>query len=336
MVQFLLVDLQKTMKPWIQRIDHIDLGPHLPRIERLIEERHQCIFKGDQKGRTYARWLNALPDVTPSLIDLDQERIQVGCAGDLPPREHGRLLSALKAMIPWRKGPFEIFNIQIDSEWDSSLKWNRVKSHIADLAGRRILDIGSSCGYYLFRMAAKAPSLILGIEPFTTFYSQFLALQRYIQAPNTLCLPVKLEEMPPFEKYFDTVFCMGILYHRRSPLDCLMEIRKQMRKDGELVLETLIIPGDSDTALFPAERYAKMRNVFFLPTVNCLRNWLRRAGFHQIRCIDITRTTLDEQRKTQWIQSESLEDFLDPDNAGKTIEGYPAPTRAMILANSRT
>ena len=132
---------------------------------------------------------------------------------------------------------------------------------------------------------------------------------------------------------FDTVFSMGVLYHRKSPLDHLSQLKNQLRKGGELVLETLVVDGDVNTALVPADRYAKMKNVYFIPSVECLINWLQKTGFNNVRCVDVALTSLQEQRKTEWLENESLIDFLDPQDHSKTIEGYPAPKRAVILAN---
>lgn len=198
-----------------------------------------------------------------------------------------------------------------------------------------MLDIGSSCGYYLFRLAALQPERVIGIEPYLNFYFQFLALSRYLKYPGVHCLPLKLEEMPVLRRCFDTVLCMGILYHRRSPLDTLLQIHQVMVPGGQLVLETLVLQGDAEVALFPENRYAKMKNIFFIPTVPCLTHWLKRAGFDDVQCIDISKTTSKEQRKTDWIDTESLADFLDPGDPQKTVEGYPAPVRAMVLATAR-
>lgn len=141
--------------------------------------------------------------------------------------------------------------------------------------------------------------------------------------------------MPPLRRCFDTILCMGILYHRRSPLDTLLQVHRMMVPGGQLVLETLIAAGDADMALFPKNRYAKMKNIFFIPTVSCLTHWLKRTGFDHIRCVDVSKTTLTEQRKTDWIDTESLGDYLDPDDTDKTVEGYPAPIRAMVLATAQ-
>ena len=127
---------------------------------------------------------------------------------------------------------------------------------------------------------------------------------------------------------------MGVLYHRRSPLDHLYELRACLRAGGELVLETLVIEGGEGQVLMPEQRYAKMRNTWFIPSVETMCLWLRRCGFKQVRCVDTVVTTLAEQRQTDWMHFESLADFLDPDDRSKTIEGYPAPVRAIFIANA--
>jgi len=125
---------------------------------------------------------------------------------------------------------------------------------------------------------------------------------------------------------------MGVLYHRRSPLDHLYELRACLRSGGELVLETLVIEGEEGTVLMPEGRYAKMRNVWFFPSIATMELWLRRCDFKDVRCVDVSTTSLDEQRATQWMTFESLADFLDPDDRTKTIEGHPAPMRAVFTA----
>ncbi|MFH2067304.1 MAG: tRNA 5-methoxyuridine(34)/uridine 5-oxyacetic acid(34) synthase CmoB [Pseudomonadota bacterium] len=304
-------------------------------IQPILEKKQAEIFGGNIKGQKYRKTLEALPEIKPSSIDVLSDRIRIGREEDIAPEEKNNLLHCLRQLNPWRKGPFQLFGIDIDTEWRSDMKWNRLKDHIAPLAHKRILDIGSSNGYYMFKMASQQPECIIGIEPYLTFYFQYQALQTYLRFENICCLPLKIEEMPVMKEWFDTVFCMGILYHRRSPLDTLLRIRSCLKTGGELVLETLILEGEADLALVPKNRYAKMNNVYFIPTVPCLRTWLVRAGFHHIRCIDITRTTSEEQHRTEWIDTESLEDFLDIRDRNKTVEGYPAPVRAIILADAK-
>ena len=321
------------MNHLLKYINEFDLKPFSDALQQLIGKKNAEICQG--RGKAYAAAFNELPAITPSAIRLDRDRIGIGQDADTSSDQKERILRMLLDLRPWRKGPFNVFGIDIDSEWDSSIKWNRLKDHISHLGGRKILDIGCSNGYYMFRMTRQKPQMVLGIDPFATFYYQFLTLNHFMCLPNIFCVPAKLEELPVMESYFNTVFCMGILYHRRSPLDSLRQIHALMAKGGELVLETLIISGDSETALCPYPRYSKMHNIYFLPTVACLTGWLKRSGFENVRCISTEITNSQEQRKTDWIISESLVDFLDPENPEKTIEGYPAPIRTLLIATAK-
>jgi len=183
-------------------------------------------------------------------------------------------------------------------------------------------------------MASQKPRMVLGLEPQHSFYFQFQALQHYLGLDNIFSLPISFDAMPVTEKAFDTVFCMGVLYHRRSPMDMLIKIHNMMEEKGELIVENLVLNNHDDLCLFPEDRYAKMRNVFFIPSLKVMESWLKRSGFKDVRCIDISLTTLEEQRKTSWIQTESLDDFLDPYDRTLTVEGYPAPVRAVFVAKA--
>jgi tRNA (mo5U34)-methyltransferase len=235
-------------------------------------------------------------------------------------------------MHPWRKGPFDIFGVHIDTEWHSDWKWSRIKNHIAPLDGRMILDVGCGSGYHIWRMLGAGADLVIGIDPTPLFSLHFATVKRYQPDANAFILPVGIDDMPAGMACFDSIFSMGILYHRRSPLDHLIQLKELLRPGGELVLETLVIEGDRESCLIPDGRYAKMRNVWFVPSVKMLEIWLKRAGFTNIRCVDVNMTTIEEQRSTEWMEFESLPDFLDPNDHSRTVEGHPAPRRATMIA----
>jgi tRNA (mo5U34)-methyltransferase len=184
-------------------------------------------------------------------------------------------------------------------------------------------------------MAGAGAELVIGIDPTQLFLAQFLALKRFLgdQWPVHL-LPLGIEDLPAELHAFDTVFSMGVLYHRRSPMDHLLELRGCLKRGGELILETLVIEGTAGSVLVPSGRYAKMRNVWFIPSPETLTGWIERCGFRDVRIIDVSPTTTDEQRATDWMRFESLADYLDPADPSKTIEGYPAPRRAIFSAIS--
>lgn len=242
----------------------------------------------------------------------------------------------LKKLSPWRKGPYSLGGIHIDTEWRSDWKWQRVAPHLAPLKGRRVLDVGGGNGYHAWRMAGAGAAFVLVIDPSPRFYYQFQAVRHFVGSADdgrTHFLPVGIEDVPERLAFFDTVFSMGVLYHRPSPLDHLLQLRDALRPGGELVLETLVVEGDETTVLLPGERYAAMPNVYFLPSSKALRQWLERCGFHNIRVVDEAPTSLDEQRATEWMTFQSLADFLDPGDASRTLEGYPAPRRAVLIAD---
>ena len=280
----------------------------------------------------YARWSAALKTL-PALDNIEASFDTAAVTIDAACADSEALHQALRGLIPWRKGPYNIAGVAIDCEWRSDFKWDRVLPHLAGLQGRRILDVGCGNGYHCWRMLAQAPELVLGIEPSVLFNLQFEVLQHYLQRDDIDMLPIGVEALPDDLNWFDTVFSMGVLYHRRSPLDHLYQLKSFLRQGGELCLETLVIEGPPGQLLLPQERYARMRNVWFIPTAAELVLWLQRCGFVNARVVDETDTSIDEQRSTEWMQFESLQQSLDSSNPALTVEGLPAPRRAVFLAN---
>lgn len=252
----------------------------------------------------------------------------------LNPEQHTNLIQALKDLMPWRKGPFQIADITIDTEWRSDWKWDRLAPHISSLTDKTVLDVGCGSGYHLWRMHEAGAQTVLGIDPSLLFVHQFAAIQHFAAQPGIHLLPLSMEALPANLHLFDTVFSMGVLYHRRDPLEHLRALKQAMTSAGELVLETLVIPGTSDDALAIDDRYANMRNLYELPTVSRLCQWLIDAGLKNPRVVDVTVTQCTEQRSTPWMTSHSLDQALDPDDDSKTMEGHPRPLRAIVLANA--
>ena len=282
----------------------------------------------------FAQWqktLEALPQTDISEVNINT-CVSAGTRADISDGQYKRIENLLKKFKPWRKGPYHIHGLHIDTEWRSDFKWDRLVPHISDLTNRYVLDIGCGSGYHLWRMRGAGAKFVVGIDPTQLFLTQFQAIQHFIQDDQVNLLPLGVEQLPELNA-FDTVFAMGVLYHRRSPIDFLYQLKSQLSQGGELVLETLVVDGDENTVLMPQDRYAKMRNVWFLPSCAAMCLWLKRCGFKNINVVNIDITAHDEQRKTDWIDTESLQDFLDPNDNSKTIEGYPAPQRAIFIAN---
>ncbi|MHC4950840.1 MAG: tRNA 5-methoxyuridine(34)/uridine 5-oxyacetic acid(34) synthase CmoB [Planctomycetota bacterium] len=273
--------------------------------------------------------IEAMPEVTPLQVDLNADAVTV--MGDLDDAQLTSLKENLMLLHPWRKGPFELFGVQIDTEWRSDLKWARLKDHI-DLNDKLILDVGCGNGYYLYRMLGAGAKAAVGVDPFLLSVMQFHAINRYVKTNRAAVLPLGVDDVPQDCGCFDTVFSMGLLYHRREPTEHLRQLHGFLKPGGKLVLETIVLDKKSEELLVPDGRYAKMRNVWNIASPSLLSKWLAECGFENVEILDVTKTTSNEQRKTDWMTFESLDDFLDPHDDTKTIEGYPAPVRAITLA----
>lgn len=235
-----------------------------------------------------------------------------------------------RALIPWRKGPFKINSLEIQSEWNSAIKYNLLAPHL-QLKDKIVGDIGCNNGYYMFRGLAQNPAQIIGFDPVPLCLLQYRFLQFFAQQNRLQFELLGIEELSYFEAQFDVLLCLGVLYHRKSPLDAVKLIYNALKSGGEAVFDSLILEGEEEIALCPKERYAKMPNVYFIPTLRTFCGWLEKCGFQEIVHIATLKTAFEEQRKTQWSSGESLEDFLTP-NGEQTIEGYPAPRRAYLKA----
>ncbi len=280
-------------------------------LQPLLKTRMSTAAHGD-----YGRWrdiVTALPDAAS-----DQQKLR----------------ELLLGLSPWRKGPFDVGGIKIDAEWRSDLKWARLAKTILPLTDRKVLDVGCGNGYYALQMRKAGAGTVIGIDPTLIYVMQFLAVNTFERDPFTFILPLRLEETPNARKIFDTTFSMGVLYHQRSPIDHLQRLKQTLRPGGQMVLETIFVPGEESYACTPKDRYARMRNVWLLPTIAELTTWMRRTGYRDIEIIDESVTTTDEQRSTEWMPFESLREALDPDDPSKTVEGWPAPRRVVVTAIS--
>lgn len=297
----------------------------------LLRER----FADSAHGKLH-EWQNVLrdlPRVENPVVDLNNDKVTAE-AVTLSTGERNRLRNLLLQLKPWRKGPFDLCGVNIDAEWRSDLKWQRLKNEIAPLRHRAVLDVGCGNGYYALRMLGSGARLVIGIEPTLLYVCQFLAIQQLLNIEFVHVLPLRIQEIPPESRAFDTTFSMGVLYHQRDPLEHMQQLSNTLRPGGELVMETLILPGTESAIRVPDSRYARMRNIWHLPTVAALEDWLTQAGFCNIRTVDVSSTTIEEQRSTDWMSFESLSEALDPNDASRTIEGWPAPARAVVICNA--
>jgi len=295
-------------------------------LETVRQERQKWLTWKNIKP--YQEAIAALPTYSDIEVDFgDVVDIQIK---NLSQEDALQIEKTARLMKPWRKGPFRINTLFIDSEWQSQIKYNLLEPHF-NLEEKVVGDIGCNNGYYLFRMLSHHPKKLIGFDPSAIYYSQFMFLNHFVKSEIVYEL-LGVEHVAHYEHRFDTLFCLGVLYHRSDPVAMLKSLFKGLNKGGELILDTFMIEGEAEMCLTPRERYSKIPNIYFIPTVSALKNWCFRAGFATVEILEIMKTDVTEQRKTEWIDTQSLEDFLDTENPEKTVEGYPAPQRVYIKA----
>jgi len=274
-------------------------------------------------------WKNIKPlrDALENLEDGSWD-IEVGNKVSVSGNKPENLEEVARMMMPWRKGPFELFDMHIDAEWQSNIKYNLLRKHF-NLKDKRVADIGCNNGYYMFRMLEDEPKLLVGFDPSPLYKTQFDFINHFVKSDIVYEL-LGVEHAEFYEEKFDTIFCLGVLYHRSDPVVMLKQLFKALDKKGEVILDTFYIDGEEEMALCPESSYSKIPNIYFVPTIKALKHWCLRAGFESFEVLETSRTDAEEQRKTKWIEGQSLEDFLDPNDNTKTVEGYPAPQRVYV------
>jgi len=293
-----------------------------------------------EERNKWLSWKNIIPmreaisklenlDIKNSVVKYD-DWVTVELKDKLSSKDMELLEKSAKALIPWRKGPFDIAGLKIDSEWQSNIKYNLLKPYF-NLKDKIVADVGCNNGYYMFRMLEQQPKRLVGFDPSAIFRSQFDFVNYFIKSDIKYEM-LGVEHLEFYEHKFDFIFMLGVLYHRSDPIASLKSLYRALNKNGEIIVDSFMIDGDDEVALVPKKRYAMIPNVYFIPTVNCFKNWLHRAGFVDIEVLEITKTDEKEQRVTSWTFEQSLDNFLDPNDKNKTIEGYPAPKRVYLKA----
>jgi len=283
----------------------------------------------------YRHPFESVQHIRAAHCDFNSDVVIIGKKEEISPEEHSRIQEVLRGFMPWRKGPFRLFDIDIDAEWRSELKWNRILPELPDLTDKIVGDIGCNNGYYMFRMIPHRPKFVLGFEPYVQHYFTFRTLNGFAGRENLRIELLGIEHLPLFPNCFDVLFCLGILYHRKSPIDSLDDILTALKPGGTVIIESQAIPGHESMALFPEKTYAKVPGTWFVPTASCLNNWLSRCGFSEVQQFCMHPMSNREQRKTEWMVFESYDDFIDAEDSGRTIEGYPAPWRVFFKATKQ-
>ncbi len=301
-------------------------------LNKILKKKRQWVNQAKKGFLRYREPFLSVSHLRARQNNFAGDTVTIGGADEISPGERKLVRQVLQGFMPWRKGPFRIFDIDIDAEWQSQRKWNRMLPQLPDLGNKIIGDIGCNNGYYMFRMLPYQPRLVLGFEPYVQHYYTFRTLNGFVRNEDLRIELLGIEHLPLFPNCFDVLFCLGIIYHRRSPLDALHDVFNALKPGGTLLLESQAIAGEDPVALFPEKTYAKVPGTWFVPTASCLKNWLLRCGFTEVKQFCMHPMSNLEQRRTDWMTFESYDDFIQQDNPALTIEGYPAPWRVFFSA----
>jgi len=307
----------------------VDIRP----LERDLYLRNRHL--SDPLNMKLCRALVNAPEVKAEIKNYSGPYVQIGDPSEIDEQTKQNIYEGLRAFVPWKKGPFRIFGAEIEAEWRSDLKWNRIAPYLGSLDDKVIADIGCSNGYFMFRMLNQNPRFVFGIDPTRRVKLTFEYLQNFAREDKLKTELLGFEHLPGFTEVFDIVFCMGILYHHSDPVSILKNSLGALNPGGQIILETMGISGTNPVCIFPNKRYASMKNVWFIPTQTVIESWLIRAGFEDIQLIFNEKLSGAEQRVTEWSPGLSLDDYLDNDDPEKTIEGYERPSRIYFTAKKK-
>ncbi|MFK2821602.1 tRNA 5-methoxyuridine(34)/uridine 5-oxyacetic acid(34) synthase CmoB [Arcobacter sp. YIC-80] len=298
-------------------------------LEELQKKKNDC--RSWKNVQPWFDQLNKAREIKTDELYVDYgDWFTIGKREDITQEQYDLIEETAKKLIPWRKGPFNLFGLEIDSEWQSNIKYNLIRPHF-NLKDKVVADIGCNNGYYMFRMLEDKPKRLIGFDPSALTLHQFEFINHFVKS-EIIYEMLGVEHLEFYNHKFDFIFMLGVLYHRPDPVGTLKSLARGLNSKGEILIDTFMIDGEEELCLTPNKRYSKIPNIYFIPTIPALKNWLSRAGFENIEVIATTITTNEEQRKTKWSFDQSLEDFLDPNDNSKTIEGYPAPKRVYIKA----
>ncbi len=313
--------------------------PQLARWGESLAATCQSRTAGSNHAELWHKWMTVLDRLPPpesGSLDASGDTIVIANHNHaVVDSQADEIRETVLELSPWRIGPWHFFEVDLQAEWNSFRKWNRIKD-AGWFDGARVLDVGCNNGYFGWKVIDAGAQSVVGCDPFLLYNVQHEMFRRYsADKSRHHILPIADHEIPSGLAAFDIAMSLGALIHRRSPIDHLMLLHSSLRKRGQLVLETMAIDSGDCNLIVPENRYLKMRGVWFVPTIGMLKRWLKRTGFEEIRIVDVSPSKPAEQHRTEFMTFESLSDFLDPTDPTLTIEGYPAPMRVAITAVKR-
>jgi SAM-dependent methyltransferase/predicted O-methyltransferase YrrM len=199
----------------------------------------------------------------------------------LPPERLKQLEREIASLEPWLQGPFLLADdFVIPGLWRNDQRWQMLDEHLDDLAGKRVLDVGSNAGYDPFMFNLRGADEVIACEPFA-FVHQAKFLESIYQTGIDI-RQIGWQQLNPEELgRFDLVHCNGVLYHEPNPLGMLLRLRSMLADDGQMLFGSMLHGSgeQSQYIRFVPDAYAGDRTWWFVPGRLAMRWMLEVSGF---------------------------------------------------------
>ena len=119
-----------------------------------------------------------------------------------------------------------------------NVRWQLIKPWLPDVAGKTVLDIGCSSGFFSLKLKELGAAYVLGVDAGeqrnAIDQARFAAEALELEVDFRIC---SVYDLAALGKQFDIVLFMGVLYHLRHPLLALEVIRPLCRET--LIFQTI-------------------------------------------------------------------------------------------------
>lgn len=196
--------------------------------------------------------------------------------------------------------------------------WNMIREtrKYLDYREKKVLDLGSVDGMWAFEAEKLGAELVVATDVYyEQVYERFLFCREVLGSKVIPYYNVSVynlwerldvflqehwESQKPYDRLFDIVQHLGILYHLRDPMLSLAQARSVLRTGGYLLVETAAITDEKASFMLfngipPEQRIYPDITTWWAPTIPCLKEMLRATLFEPT---DETIHVL-EQRKDQ-------------------------------------
>jgi SAM-dependent methyltransferase len=214
------------------------------------------------------------------VADAELMRFSPDLPAELSPPERARLLKRVHELEPWLQGPFALGgDLVIGGAWRIDYRWRVLREHVPDIAGRRVLDIGSNAGYDPFMFKLLGAAEVMACEPFA-FIRQMEFLESIYHTGIQPCQMRWQELDPDTHGRFDVVHCHGVLYHEVHPMALLERLRAMLTDGGTLIFGSMMLadPELSEHARFVPGAYFGDPSWWWVPGRIAMRWMLETVG----------------------------------------------------------